>query len=777
MKKQLKLFTLLAVLVVGMFAVASRLFFFAANATYVEGNIEQDTVWTLTDSPFVVINNVVVKSGFTLTIEPGVEVRFGGNFSLTVEGILTAVGTEEKMITFTSNKLQPQAGAWGTIKFANRTQPSAMTHGVVEYATNGITIEKGNVEIKNSEIGNNLESGIYITGDNSAYIYDNTVEFNKNGIFIAGNSGGTTIESNVISVNTENGIYLESSAGTYINSISVIYNTLSTNPTGIHIFGQVSSGITRNSISFNGIGIFYENATDISPPQYNDIYGNTCGMNASDTVPVNAEYNYWGDETGPYHASLNPNGEGNTIQSNGVDLDFIPFLSAPNDYINTRPVATLLTDKALVQPNQTVTFIATTSSDDRRVDKYFFDFGDGKNSSWTTLSIFEHKYSSAGTFQASLKVMDDFGAISNNDATKGITVQVLPSSLDVSLDLNRSTIVSAGEVSVTVQVTVSGSPVSAASITLLSIPSRFSIQSGNFTASSGSTNSTGYFTTKFTAPNLAEQSDLRIIAKASKSGSADGSNYAYLNIVPPLAVQVTLDPNSIKSEAISNGTVHVTYAANPVEGVTIKVTSDNGGSLTPETGNTDASGNFKFAFKAPQTLTQLNATVTATATKSGYWDGVAQATITINPRTLVVQVTADRTTAESNETSSLNVHVTSDGKPVAGATISMSSDTDGTFSNSTGTTDTNGDFKFTFTTPITATEINATITASANKTGYVVGQGQTKITVAPATTIESGGAAGWPLTTILLIVIPIIVVVIVVVLIKMRIIVFGGEES
>ena len=528
--------------------------------------------------------------------------------------------------------------------------------------------------------------------------------------------------------------------------------------------------ITRNSISYNDIGISYENATGILPAQYNDIYSNTYGMNMSLSWPINAEYNYWGDQSGPQHASLNPPGKGNPVESDGTDLDFIPFLSAANGYINARPVARLLSDKALVAPNQVVIFIATTSSDDRRLDKYFFDFGDGKNSSWASLSVFEHKYPSTGTYQASLKVMDDFRVISNNSAILGITVQVL-SPLEVSLALNPPTMVSAGQISISVRATISGSPMQYANITLFSIPN------GSFAASFGLTNLTGYFTTTFTAPSVAEQIDFRITARASKSSYADGSDYDYLSVVPPLSVEVALNPNPIKSEATSNGTVHVTYNANPVGGAVIHLSSDKGGSFTPQTGSTDADGYFAFTFKAPQTLTQLNATTTATATKSGYWDGTGQASVSVNPRILVVQVSTDPVTLESEATSSVVIQVTSDGKPVEGATISLSSDIGGTFSNITGTTNANGTLRIVFTAPTAAAQVNVTITASATKTGYVDGQDETLVTVNPLPTSEPATFLGLPLTTLLLIIIPIVVVVVVVVLIKMKIIVFSGGEQ
>ncbi len=768
MKKQLKLFSLLAVLVIGMFAAVSALFFSAANATYVEGNITQDTVWTLTDSPYVVINSVIIKPGFNLTIEPGVEVRFGGNFSLIVEGRLYAVGTQERMITFTSNKLQPRPGDWNTVKFANRTDHSTLAYSVVEYAVSGITIDNGNVEIENSQISNNLQDGVYITNDNNAYIHDNTIDFNKNGLLIL-DSSGSTIENNIISANSESGIYLQSSEGKFVSSISISGNTLSTSLMGIRVHGQVSTNIAQNSISYNDIGVCFENASGVFLIQFNDVYGNICGMNVSASEPINAEYNYWGDPSGPYHVSLNPSGKGNLVQSDGVNLDFIPFLSAPNGYVNARPIARLLSDKTLIAPDQPVTFIATTSSDDRRVDRYFFDFGDGKNSSWTTLSIVEHKYSATGTYQASLKVMDDFRVISNNDAIVDVTVQML-SPLDVSLTLDHSTMISTGQVSITVHATLAGSPVQSASITLFSIPD------GTFGATSGLTDLNGYFTTTFTAPNVAVQTNFRITAKATHSGNADGADYEYLSVVPPLSVEITLDPSSIISEATSNGTVHVTYNANPVEGVAIAISADNGGNLSPETGSTDADGYFIFTFKAPQTLARLNVTITATASKSGYWDGVTQAKITVDPKTLVVQVTVDPNTAQSREATGVIVHVTFDGNPIEDVTVSLTSDADGNFANVTGKTDADGEFRTAFTAPEATTDIEITITASANKDGYVNGQGQAKVALSPAPS-ESVGAFGLPLTTLLLIIIPVVVVVIVVILIKKKVIVFSREEG
>jgi parallel beta-helix repeat protein len=763
MKKHLKLFPFLITIIVVSFTFANILFF-SASATYVEGDITQDTVWTLTDSPFVVSKLVTVGPNATLTIEPGVEIRFGGNFRLVVNGRLIANGTQDRMITFTSNRDQPQAGDWGTIKFGG-TEQSILAYCSVKYAENGTTIENGNVEIKNCEIGNN-QNGIYVTGENQVTIQNNTIRSNVDGIVLAGNStSGVNIRQNNVLSNTQSGIKLDANA---YSNVDILYNALSANNKGFYVSGQAKTYITNNSISYNTIGIFYEHTKD-HEAHWNDIYDNDYGMDASSSanVSVNAEYNYWGDGSGPYHISLNPTGKGNRVGGNGANLDFTFFLTAPIGYINERPVARLLTDKTLVPPNQTVTLIATTSSDDRRVDQYFFNFGDGKNSGWTTLSIFVHEYSSVGSYSANVTVMDDFAVASSEVATVTINVQDL-TPLDVSLTPSNYTLGSEEQVSITVHATDGATAVENASITL------FSVEGGSFTPSSGFTDSTGYFTATFTAPNVTQITDIRIIATASKSGYADGSDYKYLQVLPPLIVQVTADLSSIKSETKSDVEVHVTYSGQPVADAVVTMSSDGGGNFSATTGTTNLDGNCAFIFTAPQTTAQLDITITATATKTGYVEGEGQTKLTIEPIMLVVQVTVNPTTINPEGISQVTVHVTYNATPISDAMVAVSSDSGGNFSPETANTNSNGDVLFTFTAPQTTTQLNATITATAAKAGYVDGEDQVKITVNPQTIPEPGGA-GLPLTTILIIAIPIIAVVIVALLVKFKIITITSE--
>ena len=71
--------------------------------TEVGGNIDRDTIWTLENSPYIVIDTVQVLKGIKLTIKSGVEIKFNEDTGLKIGGELNAVGTNADNIIFTSS--------------------------------------------------------------------------------------------------------------------------------------------------------------------------------------------------------------------------------------------------------------------------------------------------------------------------------------------------------------------------------------------------------------------------------------------------------------------------------------------------------------------------------------------------------------------------------------------------------------------------------------------------------------------------------------------------
>ena len=111
--------------------------------------------------------------------------------------------------------------------------------------------------------------------------------------------------------------------------------------------------------------------------------------------------------------------------------------------------------------------------------------------------------------------MDDFGATSINSAAITIDVQDLPP-LTVNIDVSNHMVYEGEKIPITIHVTDGATAIENADVKL------FSLKSGIFTDSNGYTNSTGHFTTEFTAPDVTYITNVRIVATASKSSYADG---------------------------------------------------------------------------------------------------------------------------------------------------------------------------------------------------------------------------------------------------------------
>jgi hypothetical protein len=152
MKSWFKITALLPFLILGLYT---------QSQTYVSGGIYNNTTWTLNNSPYIVTGDIVLFPDKTLTIEPGVEVRFNGYFTLEIRGILSAIGTETDSIKFISN-IADEKDIWSHIQIQNASQNA---RGFFEYCL-----------VKNSEMGIAVEC---CWGNDESYIKHSLFENNS----------------------------------------------------------------------------------------------------------------------------------------------------------------------------------------------------------------------------------------------------------------------------------------------------------------------------------------------------------------------------------------------------------------------------------------------------------------------------------------------------------------------------------------------------------------------------------------------------------------------
>jgi len=151
----------------------------------------------------------------------------------------------------------------------------------------------------------------------------------------------------------------------------------------------------------------------------------------------------------------------------------------------------------------------------------------------------------------------------------------------------------------------------------------------------------------------------------------------------------------------------------------------------------NVSSSMVIPFRKTYSLTRFNTTYTAgsttiTAVTAGYTSGqYAMTTHVIDVFALSVTLTPNPTSVSPGGKSTIRVHVSyGNGIPVPSATITFTSDQGGNFSSTKE--EGNGYYNSTFTAPTSAlTQPIITISATASKSGYTSGQGETQVTVGP----------------------------------------------
>lgn len=129
------------------------------------GILVENRTWKVAESPYIIQGDIRIRGGVTLTVEPGVEVKFTRTDSLPdangatmteliVQGGLMAVGNETRKIVFTSAESFPTRANWGGITYQATTEPENMLrYATVMFADQGVNSEGSTPSVENCEFG------------------------------------------------------------------------------------------------------------------------------------------------------------------------------------------------------------------------------------------------------------------------------------------------------------------------------------------------------------------------------------------------------------------------------------------------------------------------------------------------------------------------------------------------------------------------------------------------------------------------------------------------
>jgi hypothetical protein len=291
-------------------------------SSLVSGTIYANTNWTTGNSPYMLTGNLVIASGVSLTIQPGVTVNLG-SYQIQVNGTLDAQGSSSGEIVF-SGVNSPSvgiiflsAGSDSTISNANidsvfiSIQQGSITLSSDYFsgisAAPIITVNAGYLSISNSVLNIVSTDGIDVFGG-SALISGNMIvgQGHNYGIFTGGSASTTITQNNITACFT--GIwavgYSEIAQDNIVNNVNdgvcsvsstIEFNALAGNTCGVSGGGTVE----YNTITNNFVGI-WSPAPD-GTIAYNNIYANynstggyTQNIHLTDFHNITATMNWWG---------------------------------------------------------------------------------------------------------------------------------------------------------------------------------------------------------------------------------------------------------------------------------------------------------------------------------------------------------------------------------------------------------------------------------------------------------------------------------------------------
>lgn len=174
-----------------------QLIAYGQNAVFInESTVNANTIWTKA-LPYIINGTLTIKSGVSLTIQPGTKIYFHKDANLNIEGNLIVNGDFTEPVLFCSDRLEriysDEPGQWKGI-FLKRTGYGLIKNAIIKNASVGITSDSLSVNnnpklILSNSIIKNMQVAAYI-GYHSELLAFNNVMYNCGNYLIYGVGGG-----------------------------------------------------------------------------------------------------------------------------------------------------------------------------------------------------------------------------------------------------------------------------------------------------------------------------------------------------------------------------------------------------------------------------------------------------------------------------------------------------------------------------------------------------------------------------------------------------------
>ncbi len=415
------------------------------TGTEVGGVLNENTIWTLENSPYFLTTPLLVNDGVTLTIEPGVTVYLT-DYYIRVAGTLNARGAPTNRVSIICNSTEEHLDAYDDAPIQFTSTSTSWNE------------QTGFGSIIENTIINSTKKSFTI------YIFESSPKINNSTVLTTGGQraifieGGDPIVSNCSITSNQYGITVRTSRFLFnygtCNAI-ISGNTISGCVTGLNIGG--GSPIVENNLITNNYGnkisgdggIRIDDEVTTPLIRNNTIVGNTVGFNLinspSSTIMFNnihdndeyniylydgsnsdivATHNWWGTTD---VSSINQSIRDFKNDFNLGTVTFVPFLMELNPNAPNLPLMVDFTHSSEpLYVSRKIDFDASACYGEySTLSSYSWDFGDENTTVLSTPKV-THTYTTAGDFDVILTVTDEYGFQNSTSITLTVLEDATP---------------------------------------------------------------------------------------------------------------------------------------------------------------------------------------------------------------------------------------------------------------------------------------------------------------------------------------------------------------